>query len=152
MTADLHESVEARLRGGVRYTHARQQLIAVLAGAGRPLTADEIAAAKPDLPKSSVYRNLAMFEETGVVRRLAGSGEYARYELAESLVGHHHHLSCSSCGAMTDVELPPRLEAQLEKAFDAIAAGNGFELDAHHLDLIGLCRDCAGRRGRAAQA
>jgi Fur family transcriptional regulator, ferric uptake regulator len=152
VTAELHESVQARLRGGVRYTHARQQLIAVLDRAGRPLTAEEVVAAGTDLPLSSVYRNLSMFEETGVVRRLAGSGEHARYELAESFVGHHHHLSCSSCGAMTDIELPARLEAQLQKAFDALATSNGFELDAHYLDLIGLCADCTQARRRVGAA
>lgn len=145
MSSDLHEAVAARLaHHDGRYTGTRRDLIEVLAGAGRPLTVDEIVVRAPGQRPSSVYRNLAVFEAQGVVHRLAGVGEFARFELTEALVGHHHHLACSACGAMTDVHLPHELEAKLESVLVRVARAEGFELTSHVLDAVGVCRACSG--------
>ncbi|HEX6491856.1 MAG TPA: transcriptional repressor [Candidatus Dormibacteraeota bacterium] len=144
MTGELHTTVAARLQqGDSRYTRHRRALIEVLRGAKQPLTIAEILAVATGLPQSSVYRNLAVFEETGIVQRLVGAGDFARFELAEDLLGHHHHLVCSSCGSMLDVELSADLEAELERALATVARRKRFQLHAHRLDLVGLCRDCA---------
>ena len=144
MTGELHDTVAARLQqGDNRYTRHRRALIEVLRGAKQPLTIAEILAVATDLPQSSVYRNLAVFEETGLVQRLVGAGDFARFELAEDLLGHHHHLVCSSCGSMLDVELPAELEAELERALATVARRKRFQLHGHRIDLVGHCRDCA---------
>jgi Fe2+ or Zn2+ uptake regulation protein len=146
--AGVHEAVAARLAGrDGRYTGSRRDLIQALADAGRPLTVDEIVVRSPKQRPSSVYRNLSVFEAEGVVRRLSGVGDLARFELTEALVGHHHHLACQVCGAMTDVNLSPDLERRLERALDDIAAAEGFTLTSHVLDAVGVCHDCA-RSGR----
>ena len=46
-----------------------------------------------------------------MVRRLAGTDDVGRFELAEDLSGnhHHHHLMCSSCGVVADVGTSPAL-------------------------------------------
>src|SRR5207249_287372 len=90
---DVHEGIVARLReSGQRYTAARRALVEALAAPPGPLSAAELLAAIGDLPQSSVYRNLADLEQAGVVVRVAAGGDVARYELAEALAGHHHHL------------------------------------------------------------
>ena len=140
----VHEAVAARLAGrDGRYTGSRRDLIQALADAGRPLTVDEIVVRAPKQRPSSVYRNLSVFEAEGVVRRLAGVGDLARFELTEALVGHHHHLACQVCGAMTDVHLSPDLEHRLEHALDDVAAAEGFTLTSHVLDAVGVCQSCA---------
>jgi Fur family transcriptional regulator, ferric uptake regulator len=145
MPIDLHEAVAARLadRSG-RYTGARRDLIQLLAEAGRPLTVDEIVLRAPRQRPSSVYRNLAVFEAEGVVRRMAGVGDLARFELTEALVGHHHHLACQVCGAMTDVQLPHDLERRLDLALEQLAATENFAVTSHVLDAVGVCKSCAG--------
>ncbi len=147
VTSDLHDAVAARLahRDG-RYTGARRDLIEALAAAGRPLTVDEIVLRAPKQRPSSVYRNLAVFEAEGVVHRMAGVGEFARFELTEALVGHHHHLACRECGAMTDVHLPPELEGELDRALTGLARAEGFELSSHVLDAVGTCQACSKKR------
>ena len=149
----LHETVAARLadRAG-RYTGARRDLIQVLAEAGRPLTVDEIVDRAPRQRPSSVYRNLAVFEAEGVVRRMAGVGDLARFELTEALVGHHHHLACQVCGAMTDVHLPHELERQLDQALALLARSEGFEIVSHVVDAVGVCQACAGASGATRPA
>ena len=57
------------------------------------------------LAQSSAYRNLAVLERAGVVHRIVTTDEFARYELAEDLTEHHHHLICRSCGSVADFTL-----------------------------------------------
>lgn len=143
MTTTLHDEVAARLRDvGQRYTGNRRALVDVLDRVARPVPIPEILEADRALPQSSVYRNLSVLEAAGVVRRVLGVDEFARYELAEHLTDHHHHLVCTSCGAVTDVRLSPRLERSVERAIEEIAGEAGFHLSGHRLDLVGTCADC----------
>ena len=48
-----------------------------------------------------------MLEQAGVVHRVVATDEFTRYELAEDLTEHHHHLICSSCGAVADFTIGP---------------------------------------------
>jgi len=101
---------------------------AVLGQASRPLTIPEILET-PDgrsLAQSSVYRNLVVLEEAGLVRRVVTDGEFARYELAEDLTEHHHHLVCQSCGSVEDFVVPHRLERAMERAIGEIEAATGW--------------------------
>lgn len=146
---DLHGTVAVRLRdAGQRYTDQRRRLVSALAAAGRPVALPEILAGSKELKQSSVYRNLAGLEHAGVVRRVLTDEEYGRYELAEELTGHHHHLVCVRCGAVRDVDVPRDVEDTLDRALDRLARRAGFASVSHRLDLIGVCADCA--RARAA--
>jgi Fe2+ or Zn2+ uptake regulation protein len=133
-----------RLRAaGHRYTNQRRRLVEMLAEAGHPVSIPDILVPGSDLKQSSVYRNLADLEQAGVVSRVTTDEEFGRYELAEDLIGHHHHLVCSRCGKMRDVDVPPDLERTLDRALDRIAKRAGFARVSHRLDLVGLCADCA---------
>jgi Fur family ferric uptake transcriptional regulator len=148
MTRELHQAIALRLKvGDGRYTRPRRELIDVLLAAGKPVTAEEILERAPQLPLSTVYRNLAVFEETGLVHRVAGHGEFGRFELAEEFVGHHHHFACASCGVITDVELPDDLEVELERVLAKLAQRRAFTIGSHRLDVVGRCAACAARDG-----
>ena len=94
------------------------------------------------LALSSVYRNLAVLEEARVVHRIVSSDEFARYELAEDLTEHHHHMICSRCGSVEDFTPPAPFETQAARALGRVAASSGFSLQSHRFDLIGLCSRC----------
>ncbi|MCU1352215.1 MAG: Fe2+/Zn2+ uptake regulation protein [Acidimicrobiales bacterium] len=140
---DLHLGAAARLRAsGQRYTSNRRAVVDVLADADRPLTIPELLERRA-LAQSSVYRNLAVLEESGVVRRVTSTDEFARFELAEDLTDHHHHhLICSTCGAVADFTVSDGLEAALARAMAGVAA-TGFQPEHHRLDLVGRCASCA---------
>ncbi len=141
---DLHATVAARLRrDGQRYTDNRRVLVEVLGDAGQPLTIAEILRRGHDLAQSSAYRNLAVLERAGVVQRLLTTDEWARYELAEDLTEHHHHLICSTCGAVADVAGSPELERSLARAIERVAGDSGYRIERHRLDLVGVCPTCA---------
>ncbi|MFN8053478.1 MAG: transcriptional repressor [Acidimicrobiales bacterium] len=127
-----------------RFTPNRRSLVDILSRADRPLTMPELLDRGDGLAQSSVYRNLVVLEEAGVVRRIVTNDEFARYELAEDLTGHHHHhLVCTACGSVEDVTVPGEIEAVLDDGLERLAAANGFTVDGHQLDLLGRCRDCS---------
>ena len=143
MSHELHEAAHARLREvSQRYTPGRQALVEVLVGAGRPLSIPDILTADPSIPQSSVYRNLTVLEQANVVRKVHGGDEFSRFELAEDLTDHHHHLVCVSCGSVDDYTVPLRFERTMAKAIDEVAAETGFRAQFHRLDLVGVCARC----------
>ena len=79
-----------------------------------------------------------------LIRRVASEDVFGRYELAEDLTSHHHHLICSRCGSVEDVGIPSKLERELDRTLDGLARDARFATISHRLDLIGLCQSCAG--------
>ena len=125
-----------------RFTASRRQIVEVLAAADRPLSIPEILQATPDVAQSSAYRNIAVLEKAGVVTRVMSSDDWARFELVEDLMGHHHHLMCAGCGVVQDIVVPDAIEHELDKTLATVAQRAGFELQHHRLDLIGMCASC----------
>lgn len=139
----VHGRVAERLRAvDQRYTSGRRRLVTLLTEARRPVTLPELAALDPGLPQSSMYRNLDMLERTGLVERINVGSDHARFELAESILGHHHHLVCADCGRIVDVTLDDEIETLLDEALAEVASRAGFEAAGHRLDLHGRCADC----------
>ena len=125
-----------------RYTRLRRALVQTMATAGRPLTIPEILQTNPGLSQSSAYRNITTLIEAGAARRVTGADDHGRFELAEELAGHHHHLVCGTCGKVADVHPSPRLERALAEAARAAAEDEGFDVTEHRFDLVGVCADC----------
>src|SRR3954463_8798612 len=140
----MRDTVAARLNAvGQRLKANRQSLLDTLTDAPRPLTIPEILDDRPGLAQSSVYRNLVVLEDAGVVHRVVGTDEFARWELAEDLAGHHHHLICASCGRVEDVPSSAGLERSVAAAAAAITPTTGFLPQRHRVDLVGVCKKCA---------
>jgi Fe2+ or Zn2+ uptake regulation protein len=143
MASELDRITHTRLRrDGQRYTDNRRQLVEVLSESPDPLTIPEILLRRDDLAQSSVYRNLSVLERAGVVQKIVTTDEWARYELAEDLTEHHHHLICSSCGAVEDFTVSKQLEERLTSAMTSVARRTGFHPTHHRLDLLGSCANC----------
>lgn len=143
--APLHREVERRLvEHDVRYTPGRRAVVDALADSPGPRSAAELVDTMVDpVPLSSLYRTLAVLEESDVVVPHLATKGIARYELAEWLTGHHHHFICTSCGAVEDIELASADEKDVDALVDRIAAGAGFVPTNHELEIAGLCRECA---------
>jgi Fur family ferric uptake transcriptional regulator len=141
---ELHETVEGRLHlVGQRYTPNRRALVDALLRAEGPVSIGDLLVGRRAVPQSSAYRNLAVLEQAGVIRRVITDDDFARFELDEGLTEHHHHLVCSNCGRIEDVAIPANIERSIGRTFDRLAKGAGFASVGHRLDLIGRCRSCA---------
>ena len=140
-----HHSIVRRQMGaaGHRYTRGRQSLVDTLATIGAPATIPKILREAPHFVQSSLYRNLAVLQDAGVVTRVDVGEGRAYFELSEAVTEeHHHHLVCRECSAVVDIALPTRAERDLERVLDDAAQGAGFELTEHRVDLVGVCAAC----------
>ena len=143
MDASLDELVEVRLRRvDLRYTAGRQAIVGLLAEVGHPVSISDIASRLPAVPRSSAYRHLVDLQGAGVVRRIAAQDEFARFELAEDLTEHHHHLLCTICGRVIDVTPTPAFEKTVADMVLELAAQQGFRPTSHALDVTGHCAEC----------
>lgn len=94
----------------------------------------------PDLSLATVYKNLHVFEEIGLARAVASPDGRARFDVPQVP---HHHLFCTRCGAMVDVddgvhvEIAPNLEEE-----------TGFRVIGVELVLEGVCPTCQGKPGK----
>lgn len=140
----LHREAARRLNSAEqRYTSSRRALVEAMAAAGRPLTIAEILSAAATVTMSSAYRNLAILCEADVARRVPGADDLGRFELAEDVSGHHHHhLICSACGTMADVNSSEKLERAVAEAARQAAEETGYDVRTHRVDLEGLCPAC----------
>ena len=144
---DVHGEVMRRfIKHEQRYTSQRRLIVTVLSASDRPLMIQQMLKRSSNIKKvlaqSSLYRNLVVLENVGVVQRIFSTDDVARYELNDDILGHHHHLVCSKCGDIRDVRIPESLESSLDSALAKIAKRSGFQLDQHRLDLIGRCSNC----------
>jgi Fe2+ or Zn2+ uptake regulation protein len=102
--------------GGRRMSAQRGALARAAVALGCAFTVDELAAAA---------RSEASAPGTATAYR-------ARCEVD----GHHHHLVCTSCGALAQAPCP------LDERTLATAADGGFTVTGHDVAIYGLCRDC----------
>jgi len=119
-------------------------VVAALEHADGPRSAAELhAELAGTVPVSSVYRTLAVLEEAGVVEPHHSAKGITRYEMAEWLAGHHHHLVCIDCGAVEDIALPKGMETKLEELVGQISELSSFSASGHSLEVDGRCPRCA---------
>lgn len=119
---------------GIRATSGRLRLLERVRRLSHAATAQELHRPQEE-DLVSVYRNLALFVEAGIVREVRVPGAAVRYEDAQR--GHHHHVVCTGCGQVA--ELPECDSAQHALPHDV----PGFErVDGVSLEYSGVCRKC----------
>jgi Fur family ferric uptake transcriptional regulator len=105
-------------------------------------TADEVyynvRKVLPKISLGTVYRNLDLLTEKGVLNRLDTGLGPRRYETVKH---QHYHVACSLCGRIDDIDMPDLTEV----IGGALKGGNqaGYSVEAHRLEFYGLCPDCS---------
>ncbi|MFV1970200.1 MAG: Fur family transcriptional regulator [Acidimicrobiia bacterium] len=147
-STEIHELVKQRLsETETRYTAGRRVVVTEIQMASGPRTAAELATpSMGSLPVSSLYRTLAVFEDVGILKKHHGPDGVARYELAEWLTGHHHHIVCVACGAIEDIDVPDSAESELHAIASSLGAQAGFRVLDHVLEVEGVCPNCDDKR------
>jgi Fur family ferric uptake transcriptional regulator len=141
-----HEKLEMpvltdRLRRQSRkITGPRAAILEILRAHPHPLTNREIFSKLPhgQCDLATIYRSMHLLEKMGMVKRFDFGDGSARFELMkEGDDGHHHHLVCTQCAEVVEIEecFPGKIEEQ-------IAAKNGFKSVTHKLEFFGICPDC----------
>lgn len=140
----LEQAVQGRLSSeGIRLTRGRRATLQAIADAEGPRTAAEIQDALSDaIPLSSLYRSLSVLADAGVLAAEHDAEGVMRFELAEWLGGHHHHLVCTSCGAAVDVVPNAEQERSIERLIEQLASASGFAATGHRFEIEGRCASC----------
>jgi Fur family ferric uptake transcriptional regulator len=132
--AALRETLHGR---GMRMTPQRQLVLDALLELHHA-TPEQICAhvqrTTPTVNITTIYRTLELLDDLGLVRHTHLGHGAPTY----SIESHRHvHLVCHRCGRVEEApcEVMAELAGTLRDRF-------GFELDATHLALSGLCRDC----------
>ncbi|MGH7942742.1 MAG: Fur family transcriptional regulator [Limisphaerales bacterium] len=136
-------ALKRRLRGQARkITGPRAAILEILRKHPHPLTNREIRAemikgtGQCDL--ATIYRSMHLLEKMGMVKRFDFGDGAGRFELVgENDDGHHHHLVCTQCSEVIEIEecFPEKIERQ-------IAAKNRFKGVTHKLEFFGICPEC----------
>jgi len=137
---DLPALTQKLRRRDRKVTGPRQAILEVLRRHRRPLSIKDIFAALPpgDCDLATIYRSMHLLESMHMVKRFEFGDGVARFELlAEGDDGHHHHLVCTRCSDVVEIEecFPKTLEK-------SIADRNGFKAVTHKLEFFGLCPRC----------
>jgi Fur family ferric uptake transcriptional regulator len=131
----------------LRMTRQRRVLLEVLEKAGIHPTADDIyrmvRRRLPHISLGTVYRNLELLCEKGVIRRVGLGGSQRHFDRERGL---HYHVRCVRCGRVDDVPIKPAvgLERAARKA-------TGYSITGHQVEFVGLCARCKTEAGAPAE-
>ena len=125
---------------GYRLTPQRVMIISAIENSDGHISAEEIYAqviAKyPQVNISTVYRTLELLKQLGLVTKTDFGEGRVRYHPAGK--GHHHHLVCTGCGAVIDLD-----ESLLSSLESTLLSEYKFSADLKHLAIFGRCARCS---------
>lgn len=107
-----------------------------------PTAAELFALVRRRLPRVSlgtIYRNLEVLHEDGLVRKLELAGTETRFD---GTVTPHYHVRCRSCGCVRDLPAPLH-----DKLVTTPLETGGFSIEGHRLEFYGLCPVCRAAEG-----
>lgn len=137
MADSIFDSLRA---GGKKLTKPRKAILAILEQSQLPITVSEIAVrlkkAKAAVDLVTVYRNVAMLQELGLVNPVGLHEGQMRYEVRHGRE-HHHHIQCQGCGQIVDLMLCP-----LKKLTALVEEQTKFAIEDHALEFFGWCPQC----------
>ena len=135
------ESADELKAVGLRRTTARVLVLSALRHAGRHMRATEVIGEVNrrfgHLQRSTVYRALGALRDSKLISEThLGHGE-AIYEWVGE--NPHHHLVCSICGGVTDLD-----NSVIAELMRNVNDRHSFQADLTHLALGGVCPGCQG--------
>jgi Fur family transcriptional regulator, ferric uptake regulator len=143
MSATTQDILAAFERMGLRNTRPRRVIaekLAQLASGGDDFATEDLWRAlqreDPRLGRATVFRAVETLLEQGLLDRVEFADGSRRYRVCGGSI-HHHHLTCTQCHRVVEVEvcLPP-------ETLSAVASAADFALEGHSIELFGRCVSC----------
>jgi Fur family transcriptional regulator, ferric uptake regulator len=123
----------------VRPTRQRLLVLEALASEPSDTTAQDLHARLREhgerIGLATVYRTLSLLTERHVVDELSHQAGESCYRLCSP--GHHHHLVCTSCHRVEELE-----DCAIDEWLSSASRSRGFSLTSHTLEVSGVCADC----------
>ncbi|WP_347861306.1 peroxide-responsive transcriptional repressor PerR [Salimicrobium sp. PL1-032A] len=137
----LQDAIDTLKQSGVRITPQRHAVLEYLIQTMIHPTADDIYKALehkfPNMSVATVYNNLRVLKEIGLVRELTYGDSSSRFDCNTS---DHYHAICESCGKIVDFHYP-RLD-EVESLAEQVT---GFHVSHHRMEVYGTCPQCRSK-------
>lgn len=135
---NVEDIVRTMSERGLRITEQRKSMVRLFVEDGGYLTPkdvyDRMETSYPGLSFDTVYRNLRLMQELGVLEQFVfEDGVKFRLHCLDG-GGHHHHLICLECAKTIPIDYCP-MEEVPELPED-------FRVVRHKFELFGYCEDC----------
>ena len=130
----------------MRLTTQRQIILEELSKVTSHPTANEVYdMVRKRLPRiglGTVYRNLELMAESGVILKLEVGGTQKRFD---ATTDSHYHVRCTSCDRVDDMDIPVQFH------INEIAGNNSeYTILGHHIEFSGICEDCQKKQEKQA--
>ena len=137
----LNDFKQLLKKNSLKFTIQREVILETLYNSDAHLTPEAlhhlIQEKQPDLKTgiATVYRTLALLEESNMVTSLSFGAQGKKYELGAK--EHHDHLICTECGTITEF-----VDEEIEARQHLITDKLGFKMSDHSMQIYGICKNC----------
>jgi Fur family transcriptional regulator, ferric uptake regulator len=130
------------LSPNMRLTTQRQIILEELAKVTSHPTAndvyDMVRQRLPRIGLGTVYRNLELMAESGLILKLEVSGTQKRFD---ATLDPHYHIRCIQCNKVDDIEIP------VQHHINEIATAScDYQILGHNIEFSGICNDCTRKK------
>lgn len=122
---------------GCKITPQRRLILEIISNGGHESAEDifaEIKKEQPNVAFGTVYRNLNILKDLGLIRELDFRDGRNRFELVEK---HHHHLVCLGCGNAIELNICP-----MKDNIKEVINEHNFKISGHSFKVFGYCMAC----------
>ena len=131
MKKNIQQSLEQL---GYRKTLTRTTILRALESFNRPVSVEDLVEKCQDLNLTTIYRNLHVMEEHGLIRSMQFTSKAKHYVIAEQDdTKHYHYIRCLHCQKMEQIDF-----CVLEK----IKVSTNFTIVNHSMEFTGYCPEC----------
>lgn len=122
----------------MRLTTQRQVILEELAKVTSHPTAndvyDMVRKRLPRIGLGTVYRNLELLAESGMILKLEVGGTQKRFDATTTP---HYHIRCVKCRKVDDIDIS--LQQHINDAAEQVS---NYQILGHHIEFSGICADC----------
>ena len=123
---------------GLKATFQRMNILEVIEKNGHmsiEAIYDEVFKVHPSLSLATIYKNIILMVEKGVLVEVPITGQKSKYELSKM---DHIHLVCTECGDVEDKDCMEETDRVLHDLTDK----EHFVLEKRQINLYGVCASC----------
>jgi Fur family transcriptional regulator, ferric uptake regulator len=126
----------------LKVTTTRSEIIDIFSNAGCAVSSQDIEATLTQIDRITLYRNLKVFEDKGIIHKVLDGTMTQKYALCDDSCDEHSHKDehvhfhcqeCKSTFCMDHIFVP------------TITLPTGFQFDNAHMVVNGRCQKCVGK-------
>lgn len=122
----------------IRLTTQRQIILEELAKVKSHPTASElydmVRKRLPRIGLGTVYRNLELMADNGMILKLEVGGTQKRFD---ATTDPHYHIRCSCCGKVDDIDVEIN-----DDLVEVASKSSLYQIQGHSVEFSGVCSDC----------